>query len=203
MAKNKRKKGKKKNANTKPKQTNNTPEVGQVVSQEHSEAKKTQIYTTDNSKKTYLGLKSKTWSIILLLSVLVSFIVFLIVPYTIGLILSAQKNSVDDFLSKINGFTIFLSIVGTVASIWSIIMTFLDKQRYSDEKKHSEQLFSEVKTLGTTLLNVGDNIKMLKEENEKLSLEVHDLKDEVSISKEIIEANLRDWKDRNEAREKD
>ncbi len=207
----KRKKKKRRNKNnqktasnpttTNKKQTSSNS--GQAFQQEKAP---TIFFSTDNQNSNdirYFGLKAKTWAIIVLVFIGILSLVFLVTPYIVGLVTSTINGNIDDFVSKINGYTIALSIVGTVASVLSIIITFLDQKRFSNEKEYSEQLLTDVKNLGNVLQKVSTNIESIKDDNEKLSLELHHIKDELYLSTQVVDGNFDLWKDRQESKETD
>ena len=82
----------------------------------------------------------------------------------------------------LDGVAIVVGIVGTVASIVSILMTLADKKRYNLEKKQTEDLVSSVNELHKEIREVDACVKQTFEHNQKLSLELY--------KKSIIDVNL-------------
>ena len=159
----------------------------------NSKYKEKSQQTNNTPDNIYFGLKSKTWSIIILLFIVAIFVIFLIAPFVAGFIIAVKNNNVEAFLSEINEFTVFLGFVGTIASVLSIIVTFMDKQRYSEEKKQNDNMFSEVKNLSSILRSVKSNIETILDENRSIILDITKIKDTITMSKEVKEDNRGEW----------
>lgn len=138
--------------------------------------------------KRYFGLSSKTWAIFFMSIIVLTFLIFLIVPYVVGLCIAAQKDSITEFLSGINYFTIFLSILGTAASVSSIIMTLVDRKRYNEEKEHSQELLSKLRDVSVC-------VETIQADNHSIKLDLLQIKDTIRMSKEVKDNNTGDWAD--------
>ena len=186
------KKNKGKNRNKKVKKNTNNNKSGQA----------TAVKLQDNSistyniqpEKRYFGFTTKTWTILLILSVASTFIIFLVAPYTMGLYIATKNGNIAEFLSGINYFTIFLSILGTVASVLSIIMTLIDRKRYVQEKEHSEKLLLKLR-------EVSVNVETIQAENHGIKLDLLQIKDTIKMSKEVKDKNTGDWADKEHSGE--
>lgn len=151
------------------------------------------------SPKTYYGLPAKTWAIISLWFVGTIYVVFLVFPFILGLISALINKDMETFLNEIDGFTIFISIIGTIASVASIIMTLIDKQRFSEEKQHTKELFSEVADLKDVLSAVTNNIGIIRDESQDIKLEVLEIKNRIST--EVKNDIGTKWENKDESKE--
>ena len=113
---------------------------------------------------------------------------------------------------RLNGVSLIVGGVGTIASLLSIIMTFLDRKRYSQEKKESKILMSGVNDLKGEVSVVINYVKKTFEQNQRLALCLYEKKvidknpnaADVGVSTQYSSSNVQEWQKKansNEDRE--
>ena len=85
-----------------------------------------------------LGFGIKFWVI----AAIILFSVFVGLPFLVSVYCTANNlsESFEPLVSTMDGGLIVLSVVGTVASLTSIAMTFKDRKRYYEEKEQLSDL---------------------------------------------------------------
>lgn len=85
-----------------------------------------------------LGFGIKFWVI----AAIILFSVFVGLPFLVSVYCTANNlsESFEPLVSTMDGGLIVLSVVGTVASLTSIAMTFKDRKRYDEEKEQLSDL---------------------------------------------------------------
>ncbi len=136
--------------------------------------KKTEEQKNPDNKSIVFGLTTKAWAIIILSFISAVSLVFLIMPYVMSVILPAcYPDKADEFgylAERLNGVSLIVGLAGTIASILSIIMTFFDRKRYSQEKKESKILLDKIEGVRNEVDEVFKYVKETFEQNERLAV---------------------------------
>lgn len=133
-----------------------------------------------NPKDVFWGIKTKSWTILAWTVIIGIIVVFIVLPFLISLLLPlVNANYGKDFeylVDMLDGVSIVLALVGTLASGLSIAMTLVDKKRYAEEKEHTIALMNSVNALHTEVGIVDGYVKKTFEQNQLLRLELYSSK---------------------------
>ena len=129
-----------------------------------------------HSNDTFLGIQLKVWAKIILHSIFWIVLIFIVVPFLLSVFLPILnpnfKKEYGYLVDMLDGVSIVLALFSTVASGFSIIMTFIDKKRYSEEKNQTLRLFSSVEDMQAEIKIVDTYVQKTFEQNQKLALEL-------------------------------
>ncbi len=129
------------------------------------------------NEKEFLGVSIRTWTYFLLYSVLGALVLFIGIPFLLAIflpIINPEYTEKYNYLVDIlDGVSIILGIIGTVASVFSIIMTLVDRKRFIQEKKQTDKLMKSVNMLHDELDTVHNFVKQTFEQNQRLALELY------------------------------
>ena len=134
--------------------------------------------------KDFFGLPSKTWTMIVLYTLLIAAILFLALPFLLSLIIPTilqfvYPNNNYDYkyiVDTLDGIAFLVGLLGTVASVLSIMMTLADKKRYTQEKTQTESLIKSIHNLHKEINVVNKYVKQTFEQNQRLGLELYNRK---------------------------
>lgn len=143
--------------------------------------------TPSNDASIVFGLKTRTWAIIILIVLAVTFLVFIIAPYVLAMVAPLLSIDGTNLVGLMDGVALIVGITGTIASIASIIMTFADKKRYNREEEETKGLIKSVSDLRTEVTNtaaklhndvklVADEVTKTFQQNARLGLALYDKK---------------------------
>lgn len=140
-------------------------------------------------KDIVLGLRTKTWVIIILTVVLTFFFVFLMLPYILSMISSVSNKQPDQLTGLLDGVALIVGISGTIASFASIVMTFADKRRFNQEKAQMKALIDSVSNLHVEINNVAQNVDKTLEQNIRLGLALYE-KNVIDFNPNLVEISV-------------
>jgi ABC-type multidrug transport system fused ATPase/permease subunit len=129
------------------------------------------------SEKKIWGVSKKAISVVCMIIGISSFLIFLIIPFIVAtlvpIIFPDRVSEYEYLVDHIDGIALLVGILGTVASILSIVMTIIDKKRYSEEKKTTEQLLDSVTDMHKEISVVDDYVRRTFEQNQRMGLELY------------------------------
>ena len=162
------------------------------------------------SEKKIMGLYTKTWVILVLISLFVFLSIFIIIPYLLATFIPIidSDNDYSYLVDSIDGASLLVGIVGTIASAVSIIMTLLDRSRYNQEKTQTDNLFNSMNNLHKEIKTVNMYVKKTFEQNQRLAFELYENKTitvdsdaEIGVSINERLQQSRDWTDKEDSGE--
>lgn len=138
--------------------------------------------STDESVKpqnTVLGWPISKWSSLLTIVGLVSLGLFIGLPFLIALlvpIFSEKPENYQYLVDTLDGISIVLGLLGTIASGISIAMTLADQKRFQNEKVQTSLLIDSVGKIQDEVSVVKDYVRQTFESNKELSLQLYNAK---------------------------
>ncbi len=133
----------------------------------------------EDKQKNFLGYPVKFWTKIALFSVFAILLIFIVTPFVFATILPAISSEIEEYeplVKALDGMAFVVGLVGTVASVLSIVMTIADRKRYQQEKEETQTLLKSVDGLHSEIKNVDDFVKKTYEQNQRLALELYECK---------------------------
>lgn len=120
------------------------------------------------AEKRFFGLKIKTWAILTLIISITLLTIFVLVPYIVAIIFPLFDKKTEQLVSLTDGIALTVGLVGTIASILSIVMTEKDKKRYTQEKEQMEALVASVTELQDKVCAIAENVDKTFQQNVRL-----------------------------------
>lgn len=134
---------------------------------------------TNEKKETLWGWPAKNWVNLIVIVSVSALIIFVALPFLLSLIIPFCVNDTEKFVvlvDTLDGVALVLGLMGTIASIVSIIMTIADQKRFRNEKEQTEQLVNSVCDLHKELGVVDSYVRKTFETNRQLSAQLYEAK---------------------------
>lgn len=165
-----------------------------------------------SSNEYFFGIKISTWTTIILATSLGALIVFIALPFLLSLILPIifpqHQENFEYLVDSLDGVSIVLALLGTIASTLSIIMTIEDKKRYSEEKQETEKLINSLDKVHEEIGIVHTCVQKTFEQNRALGLELcksniitNKADSDLGFSINVNKNNDNAWEEKTKARE--
>lgn len=132
--------------------------------------------SSNNSDKDLLwGWPIKRWTTIFVWATIIILSVFLIIPFILSLVVPLiwPDKLFTHLPDALDGMSLVLGLMGTVASIVSIAMTIADQKRYRSEQTETEKLMRAVAKLHKEISVVDEYVKKTFETNNNLALQLY------------------------------
>lgn len=142
-------------------------------------------------ERKFFGLNPKTWAIITLIIGISTFTILVLVPYIIAILLPIINGTYDQLISLTDGIALTVGIVGTIASVLSIVMTEKDKKRYTQEKEQMQDLVTSVKSLREDVSGIAANVDKTFQQNTRLGAALFK-KNVIDINPNLIDISVND-----------
>lgn len=127
-----------------------------------------------NGKQQVFGFTVKQWIKFLVVFIIIILIVFAGLPFSVALILHAvyPEKDFSSLMGLAEGITFIIGAIGTIASAASIIMTLLDRKRYTEEQKLAEEQRTFVKEIDENINKMGEVLEHFQSENNMLLMKI-------------------------------
>lgn len=159
--------------------------------------------TLSNGKQQIFGFTVKQWIKFLVGFIIIILIVFAGLPFAVALILHAVYPDKDfsGLMGLAEGITFIIGAIGTIASAGSIVMTLLDRKRYTEEQKLAEEQRVFVKEIDENINKMSEVLERFQSENNKMLLQILE-KSNPEANFDFSDESPDRWKDRKKSHEK-